>query len=744
MEEDSDEDSEKNNIILTKEKILELQAHNYIEIRNFIFSLPLYGSDVSLEKFRPTGDRYSASKITESLIKINISHFCQKIEQRIKKMDKNSKNIKFKNTNINKNPNNIESENSINTDNNLLSSKSSIVPMTSQINSSLKGEESNKGIASDSSSILSNIFKVNSIKYIQFLIYFLFIFTFLSVCIEFFVMYNHTRKLIIKINIFRNAYVIFDRMIYSKYYITEGVLGNTYPNYIGAKIIGENFFPNIQKKLSNYRQEITEAFNTLTSNELCQEYNDFMLNKKIMIYTLTINVPENITILFNTAINRIASSINELATNPSSMVITNRDTYELMYNLLNEYYISWEMAGIILYQDTLKATSLRLPLMLIIFFYFIISIIIIFVFIKLLSKLSLDREKPINLFLTIKKSAFENLKNSSENFSNKLLNKFFGNEDNDEDSIQDYQENIKSNDINIAKFKAANEYNYSIRKAFLFIHSIIIIFFFILFNLCFFIFKYFDFRVRFDKINNYLLLYDKINVAETDLTLSLNIFKSYLFNREIPILNRNNTKKLFIESFTNLTDKFEETNVYNSKSSYFLSEEYLNKYLKYFLGDFKELLDKNYYEKNKKNIENYINYGIKPIEIRLFEIIRFYTLKYCISDEINYEKYNNISFILKGNEINLLQINTILESVIENWYNGVIDLIFESLYEYENKTIFIINIYFIIFIVIIILYFCFVWKTNEEKLNNLLKESTNLIYLIPQEIKTIIIEKLSE
>ena len=63
-----------------------------------------------------------------------------------------------------------------------------------------------------------------------------------------------------------------------------------------------------------------------------------------------------------------------------------------------------------------------------------------------------ERKKPINLFLTIKKKSFENPKISTENFSNKLLNKFFGNEENEEESHQDYIANIKPNDINIAKF----------------------------------------------------------------------------------------------------------------------------------------------------------------------------------------------------------------------------------------------------------------------------------------------------
>jgi hypothetical protein len=74
-------------------------------------------------------------------------------------------------------------------------------------------------------------------------------------------------------------------------------------------------------------------------------------------------------------------------------------------------------------------------------------------------RLEKDREKPLNLFLTIKNKVFEDLKNSAENFSNKLLNKLFRIEENEEESQYNYNRiNIENNDINIAKFKALNEY----------------------------------------------------------------------------------------------------------------------------------------------------------------------------------------------------------------------------------------------------------------------------------------------
>jgi hypothetical protein len=94
----------------------------------------------------------------------------------------------------------------------------------------------------------------------------------------------------------------------------------------------------------------------------------------------------------------------------------------------------------------------------------------------------------------MKKKVFENLKNSAENFSNKLLNKLFGNEDGEEESQQDYQSNIHPNDINIVKFKAANDDHSSIKNAFSFMEIVIVLSLFLLVYLICFIVKYFDFR----------------------------------------------------------------------------------------------------------------------------------------------------------------------------------------------------------------------------------------------------------
>ena len=746
-EDDYSDNSDKNVVLLTKQKILELQVHNYIEIKNFIFSLPLYGSDVILERFRPNGDKYSASKITESLIKIQISNFCKRIDEKFR-IEQNKKRKKMKN--IHEINNHIESPKSSNTDNYLFSSTASSSQELPKRTSTLQNEEMNKGLSSDSSKLI-NIFKSNTIKYIQILINCSFIGTFVLILIEFMITYKHINKLKKKIDFLHNSYIILNDILYTKYFLTEGVLALTLNNinkiYPSVSSFGNisMYLTHITTQLALNRQEFTETYDSFSSNELCKEFKDYMENTKINIYTLTVNIEDNLELLFNSAMTRISSSINDLVSNPLLMHMGNRNTYELMYNLINEYYINWEKATIILYNDSIKATQLNIPLLAIVLGYLAISFIIIIVVLKLLSIFSLDREKPINLFLTLKKVVFENLKNSAENFSNQLLNKFFGNEDIEEESQQDYQSNIQPSDINIAKFKAANELGSSIKKGFYYMKTLLIVIIFLLLNLIYFIIKYIDFRNRMNNVEKFILLLDKTNCAQIDLILSVDIFKSYLFNKSIPILNEKNTDNIFLDCFLNLTDKFEDSILFITKTNSFLSGDFLQKYKQYFLGNFTELLDKDIIDSYKDIITRYLTYGLMPVETEVYEIIRYYTINYCNISKNCFEFSNNeISAILLENDIKVLKINFLNQAISRNWYAGVIKLLVETFHDYQNKTKLIYIIFFICLIVEVVIYYCIIWKMNEQKLNFLLKGSVELINLIPQEIKNIIIEKINE
>ena len=124
----------------------------------------MYGKDIALERFRPNGDKYSASKITEASIKIELTSFCKRIEERIH-LYKNIKKERKKSlaTDIN----NIDSPGSSNTNNYLNSSysNSSSSYKISKENSDIQREEINKGLIPESSSSLSNFFKSNTIIY---------------------------------------------------------------------------------------------------------------------------------------------------------------------------------------------------------------------------------------------------------------------------------------------------------------------------------------------------------------------------------------------------------------------------------------------------------------------------------------------------------------------------------------------------------------------------------------------------
>ena len=725
--------------LLTKEKIEELQEYNYIHIRNFIFDLPTFGFDVSLERFRPNGDKYSASKISESLIKIQLTNFCKKFDE-INNFDKKTK--RRRNIIINENPNFIDSQKSSNIDNYLSKKKKSFSSESQLSSSSYPTEDINKGL-SDSTETLSNIFKFNSIKYIKILIFSTFLCIFLFLLSVFLITYIHLDNLKTKIDFLYNGYIILNDILYTKYFVTEGVIANNYFLYFpaitteGGKV---NFLKDIQRELSYFRQEFTQTYEAFSTNKLCKEYKDFMENTKVEIYSLTLNISYNVSLIFKSALTRIPSAINSLTVDGKLLNMDYIDTYELMYNLINEYYINWKKIIHILLNDSVKETKIKLPVLIIMISDIFICIIIIIAFLILLSRFSQDRENPINLFLTLKKKVFENLKSSAENFSNKLLNKFFGNEDNEEESQQDYQANIQSNDINIAKFKTVSKYNNSIKKAFSYIETIIIIFTFLLFSLAYFIHVYIDYNKRMENIYQFIVLFNKTNNAQTDFILSIDIFKSYLFDKKIPILNTNNTKTKFIETIINITNNFEDSIIFNSKTTSFLIGEYLQKYRQYLLGDFSEILDKEYYEQQKSILESKIKYGLKPIKTRIFEVVRFYFIKYFKTDIGS----NGISSILKLKEFKLAEINMMLNKNVRIWYKNVLNLMLKSFYEYQDKSKVIYIIVFIFLIVIISLYYFIIWKTYEEKLNILLKGSSDLINLIPQEIKIIIIEKINE
>ena len=82
-------------VIITKEKLLELQTNDSKSIKSFINILTFYGNDTSLIKHRPNKEKYSTGKAQEPLIKISLNNFTKRIEARIKENPELLKNIKY-------------------------------------------------------------------------------------------------------------------------------------------------------------------------------------------------------------------------------------------------------------------------------------------------------------------------------------------------------------------------------------------------------------------------------------------------------------------------------------------------------------------------------------------------------------------------------------------------------------------------------------------------------------------------
>ena len=105
---------------------------------------------------------------------------------------------------------------------------------------------------------------------------------------------------------------------------------------------------------------------------------------------------------------------------------------------------------------------------------------------------------------------------------------------------------------------------------------------------------------------------------------------------------------------------------------------------------------------------------------------------------------DEMSKIFDEQNINIFYLNSLIQYVIRPWYKGTLDLMIDSFNDFQSSSKFIYIILFICLMVLVILYYCIIWKSYEKKMGILLKESANLINLIPQEIKNLIIEKLNE
>ena len=737
MNENSSEEEENSiEIILSKDKILDLQGKDSIGVKSFINLLPFYGKDITLIRHRPNKDEYLSGKTREPLIRIDVNNFVNRVQSRLKeipnayrkyKIIKNEKRVSL-----------VVNENE--------RIKSNFISSLENDNENRNKDknEINNNLIGDSSITISNIFNEKSIIHIKLINFIIYLFILLFIIADFILTNYYINLAKKKFNYLDNSHKIIVNLGYCKYLITEAIIANTIPNYIISSKIGKNkYITALKSELGIYHKELSELLELYItgSNTLSKNMSNYMSNKNITIKTLNNEFPKIEELPLITALTRLSNSIFYVSTisNLEAINMTDKYSYELMMNLLNGYYMAcYEISNLIFNEN--QSNHSKILRQLIIFISFIISFISLLSYYKILQNYMFDIKKPINLFLTIKKQLFENLKYSAENFSNKLLNKFFGNEENEEESQQDYSTIIKPNDINIAKFKTAHEYKSSKKGNYLmfyFSQLFVMLFLFEIYNIV----KYFYFGDYLSEIQKFNDIYITTQISHEYLVIRANIIKQYFFNNSLTFFNLEDKdiNITFYNSFHDLSMKFALTILKTSKTDSFLQNDYLDLFQQYLYRNFTDCI-KNDVIKNDNNYTDKLLNGFKPIKLEVFEILRCLFIRYFY--ENNTMMNNNISRLINNEK--WYDLHEILINIIKPWYENVIGEMISSL-ESSFDTIITVNIsVFILMIVLNTLVYCIIWKSYEEKLQNFLKKSFDLINLIPKEIKFIIVSKLNE
>ena len=333
---DSSEEEKNVKVELTKEKLMELQTKDCKEIENFINQLPYYGEDVFLEKHRPNREKYPIGKGHEALIKISIGNYIKRIEKKINSnpelMKKFNKEKEDENQN-NKNMNDI-----------------------------------NHDFNSDTSASLENLFKSKSLTYIKLISLIFFLIFMLIIILEFIFTILNVQKIKDNIVKMKNAYKLLESIGFIKYMITEAVLTNIYKeDYIILIIYKMTLKENIQylkMELENYSYEFRSIYEDFTSTSISsfsKRYQNYISNDNlILIYTLTNGIEMTQNITFSIAMTRIPSTVFYVSTlidESKEINMKERNTYELILNLLNGYYISVKELTLILADDAVESSK---------------------------------------------------------------------------------------------------------------------------------------------------------------------------------------------------------------------------------------------------------------------------------------------------------------------------------------------------------------------------------------------------
>ena len=116
-------------------------------------------------------------------------------------------------------------------------------------------------------------------------------------------------------------------------------------------------------------------------------------------------------------------------------------------------------------------------------------------------------------------------------------------------------------------------------------------------------------------------------------------------------------------------------------------------------------------------------------------------MSYFINNRTNINNLNASDLI---NDFRWITIDNILYSFLEPWYTNMIELLDQQFYDYANGKQSSNLLLFILIIIANNIYYWIIWKKYEDDFIKSIERSFELINLIPEEIKSVIAEKLNE
>ena len=742
-----DEDKNKKNP-LTKEAIMLLKNKDSESIRKFILNLPYYGSDVNLTRKSPNGSDFRAGFGFEPNIRISVAQHVERIDKLFENNKKNLNKIKQKmfarkRTSLINN-NLIQEEKKENDMNNIQNKNKEDTNITKSEEN--KNEPSKGKLGDDnfmnSSERLKDLFSKKSLLFLQIasILYFLILISLFIA--EFLLTYNKFSHLKLYSKFSNYQFDILSSMMYCKYFLTEAVLAQNESYIIHDERYNNShnaYIKSMLNELKKYREILYDNLSAFSEpDQIDQEFADYTTNKYLNIIMLIASKEDNKSTPFWSAMNQIPTSIFSIVKVENEIKdinLKNRNVYDLMMNLINDYFVGWKDITNMVIKAILKTSQINLYMKLIFAFSFVFCVLYIILYYKILLIFIKEGTRPVDLILTIKKSRFEDMKIICENYMNTLMNKFLGDEvnaGNEENEREKEAESIGDldNDIVISKFQKENEYNQGVFKSkrylYIFLGSIITMLIFEIY----FIIKFSSSNNTFEQIRLCVQVSNVTRNAEVDVVLSYNVLKAYFMNSTIPLLN-NESEPILRERVKNITDAVEDWSKFTFLYMHYIGKNYMNKFIKLFFQNITEINEGGYTD---EDFFSSMKFGFRGLISRYLSLMKTGALMHLDG--------KNETNIMDNEELG--ENGLIIVYVIRPWFqilNKELQITLDIIFDNIISLCVALFVGFIIFAVVI---YVLVWKNVEFKLEKHLLNSIELINLIPEKIKQDLFDKISE